>query len=725
MIPVVNKRRIYRLAKPFVLAALVLCAVEADAQSSLSIYSDQLNNGFQDWGWATHDYSNTAPVHSGSDSVSVTMSTVNYDGLQIYHPDFDSTPYTSLSFWINGGASGSQQLQVYGLLHLGTTNNFGMPSIPLGPLPANTWQHITIPLSSLHVASSANFTGFVIQSAIRAVQPTFYVDDIQLNANPPPPLVNIGVDASQKLRAADARWFGLNTAIWDGYFDTTYTSNALSELGTQILRFPGGSLSDFYHWNPGVRSDGYQYDPTKFANFVHIATNAGAQAIITVNYGTGTSNEAAAWVSNVKNNNYGLKYWEIGNECYGTWEADSNTYPHDPYTYAVRAAGYITLMRQTDPSIKIGVPVVTGEDSNANGYSSHPAFNARTSSSHNGWTPVVLTALKSLGVTPDFLVHHVYPESGSDNDTALLLASGNWAGDGPNLRQQINDYVGTAGTNIELLCTENNADSGTQGRQSTSIVNGLYLADSLAQLMKTEINAFIWWDLRNGQDGQSAGGDFNASLYGWRTYGDLGIIGNANTRYPTFFTFKLMQYFACPGDSVLNATSDYSPLSTYAARKADGALALLVINKNGVTNLNAQITFTNFSPWSTATMRSFGIAQDEATRTNSVIPGAQDIATNSFAGAGTNFTATFPPYSLTLFTFAPAAPALRTLAATAGAYIFQLQGQPGVPYVIQSSTDLASWSPVATNTLSGSTLNVTNSINPSLPVQFWRAVWLP
>src|SRR5664279_369693 len=151
-----------------------------------------------------------------------------------------------------------------------------------------------------------------------------------------------------------------------------------------------------------------------------------------------------------------------------------------PYTYAVRAAQYMTQMRAADPTIKIGVPVVTGEDSNDNGYSSHPAFNARTSTSHNGWTPVMLTTLKSLGVTPDFLVHHVYSESGSDNDAALLLASGNWAGDAPNLRQQINDYIGPTGTNIELLCTENNADSGTQGRQSTSIVNGLYLADSLA-----------------------------------------------------------------------------------------------------------------------------------------------------------------------------------------------------------------------------------------------------
>jgi alpha-L-arabinofuranosidase len=769
MIQVMNQRPIYRLAKPFVLAALLSCTLEADAQNNLSIYSDQLNNGFQDWGWATHNYSNIAPVHSGSDSVSVTISTVNYDGLQIYHPDFDSTPYTSLSFWVNGGAIGGQNLQVYGLLHLGTTNNFGMPSIPLGTLPADTWQHITIPLSSLNVASSANFTGFVIQSAIGAIQPTFYVDDIQLNANPPPPLVHIGVDAGQKLRAADARWFGLNTAIWDGYFDTTYTSNALKELGTQILRCPGGSLSDQYNWTLNTTVTNTWTWSTSFGNFVHVATNAGVQAIITVNYGTGTSNEAAAWVAyanaattdshglgtdqygaNWLNSGYwaslraaapqgnndpkdflrlsrtapfGFKYWEVGNENYGTWEYDSNTYPNDPYTYGVRAAGYIALMKQVDPTIKIGVPVVTGEDSNDNDYYSHPAYNPRTGTYHNGWTPVVLATLKSLGAMPDFLAYHVYPEYGTDSDAGLLQASGNWAGDAADLRQQISDYIGTTGTNTELFCTENNADADNGGKQSTSIVNGLYLADSLAQLMKTEFNSFIWWDLRNAQN--TFGADFDSSLYGWRTYGDLGIIGNANTRYPTFFTFKLMQYFARPGDSVLSATSDLSQLTAYAARKADGALALLVINKDSSSTLNAQITLTNFAPWSTATARSFGIAQDEATRTNSVTPGAQDIATNSFAVAGTNFTATFLPYSLTLITFAPAAAQLQSALASAGQFVLQIQGQPGVSYVIQSSPDLVNWIPISTNLLTGSVLNLTNAISSVSPQQFWRAVWQP
>ena len=250
----------------------------------------------------------------------------------------------------------------------------------------------------------------------------------------------------------------------------------------------------------------------------------------------------------------GFKYWEIGNECYGSWETDSNTVAHDPYTYAVRATNYIALMKAVDPTIKIGVVSTPGEDTYVNN-TSHSAYNSRTATYHNGWTPVMLATLNSAGVTPDFLVHHFYSEYGSDNDQTVLQASANWASDPPICASKSRIISGTIGTNIELLVTENNADSGNQGKQSTSVVNGLYLADSLAQLMKTEFNAFIWWDLRNGTD---ANGDFSASLYGWRTNGDLGVTGNLNTLYPTFYTFKLMQDFVQPGDTMITATSDYS-----------------------------------------------------------------------------------------------------------------------------------------------------------------------
>jgi hypothetical protein len=61
----------------------------------------------------------------------------------------------------------------------------------------------------------------------------------------------------------------------------------------------------------------------------------------------------------------------------------------------------------------------------------------------------------------------------------------------------------------------------------------------------------------------------------------------------------------------------------------------------------------------------------------------------------------------------------------AGQFVFQLQGQTGVPYVIQNSTDLINWTSLSTNTPPTGTMYLTNTVNPSVPTQFWRAVWLP
>ena len=96
-----------------------------------------------------------------------------------------------------------------------------------------------------------------------------------------------------------------------------------------------------------------------------IATNLGAQVFTTVNYGTGTPGEAAAWVLSAnKTNHCGFKYWEIGNECYGSWETDSHAIPHDPYTYATNAAAYIQQMKAAYPAvpIKVGIVVVPGRE---------------------------------------------------------------------------------------------------------------------------------------------------------------------------------------------------------------------------------------------------------------------------------------------------------------------------------------------------------------------------
>jgi len=693
-------------------AAMLAGLKNAEAQTNFSIYADQLANGFQDWSWGAHSLTSTSFVHSGASAVS--FNGAAWQAISFWHQDFNPAPYTSLNFWANGGTNGGQIIQIY--VQYGTNS---AAAYQLAPLAASVWKQFFIPFSALNLAGVTNLNRINFQLAPGGATYPFYLDDVNLTAVPPSP-VHLKIDARQPLRPADARWFGLNTAIWDGNFDTPTTSGALAELGTQILRFPGGSASDEYHWATGKSSTNTWAWGTSFANFTHVATNVHAQAMITVNYGTGTPGEASAWVRSANlTNHLSFRYWEIGNECYGSWETDANNLPHDPYTYAVRAAQYITQMKAADPTIKIGVVAAPGETSYAS-YTTHFAVNPRTGTTNYGWTPILLSTLKSLGVTPDFLIHHVYPEYGVDDDQNLLLSSGNWAGDAGDLRQQISDYFGGGGTNLELLCTENNSDSGSQGKQSTSIVNGLFLADSLAQLMKTEFNGFIWWDLRNGTD---TSGDFDAALYGWRTYGDLGIINGLNQRHPVFYTFKLMQFFARPGDTVLNPATDYALLATYATRKADGALAVLVINKDRYTTFTPELELTNFIPGTNALVRSFGIAQDEATRTNSILPGAQDIATNYLAVVGPNFTAAFPPYSATLLTIPPAAPKVQTISAPGGKFIFQLTGQTGVPYQIQTSTNLVTWTSNASVTLTDTTWSLTNDISSG--AKFWRAVWLP
>jgi hypothetical protein len=635
---------------------IAVAIVNLRAQMPLKIYTDKTVNGFHDSGFASRNLSNASPVHSGSFSISVTATT--NQALSFGQNGIDSSPYGNFIFWANGGSAGGQLLQVYATI--GDTDQ--PPYSALAALSPGKWEQFTVPLSALNAANNRDLSKISVQLR-GGSSGTFYLDDIQLNAKPAPPLVHLHVDANEVIRRADPRWFGINVATWDSGLCVTSTLPALNEMGITTLRWPGGSTSDEYHWAS---------DPIHNGNFRNIVTNLHANAIITVNYGSGSSTEAAEWVQSA-NVTYrcGFKYWEIGNECYGSWETDKNVPPHDPYTYAIRAAGYLKLMKHVDPGIKIGVVAVPGEDSFAN-YTSHPARNRRTGLVHNGWTPVMLATLKNLGVVPDFLVYHFYPENtptgspqpANDSDALLLQAARNWSSDATDLRQQVVDYLGaTASSNIELLCTENNSDSGAQGRQSTSIVNALYLADSISQLMKTEFNSFVWWDLRNGRD---ASGCFDPSIYGWRTCGDLGLLGRSS-RYPTFYTEKLLHCFITGQSTILNAHSDYLLLSAYAARNPGGSLALLVINKDLATSFSAQISLDDFIPSPTAVVRFYGIAQDEAVRTNNPAPGAQDISTNG-AAVGASFTNTFPAGSITLFTFTPlqSAPGLHPLPTLSG-----------------------------------------------------------
>jgi Viral BACON domain/Putative binding domain, N-terminal len=113
---------------------------------------------------------------------------------------------------------------------------------------------------------------------------------------------------------------------------------------------------------------------------------------------------------------------------------------------------------------------------------------------------------------------------------------------------------------------------------------------------------------------------------------------------------KLINNFASGGDGVIHATSDYNLLAVYAVKRAGGDLSLLVINKSPAANLNAGINLAGFTPQSTLKVYSYSVAQDEAARTGA---GSPDVAFNSFAGAATAFSYTFPAYSATVLALSP------------------------------------------------------------------------
>lgn len=497
--------------------------------------------------------------------------------------------------------------------------------------------------------------------------------------------VAIAVDASKLVRTVDERVPGLNAVMWDGLTGSSQTISLLQAADVRTIRIPGGSLSDEYHWRTNTNLANTWTWSAGFNAFVQLITGLKAQAFVTVNYGTGTPEEAAAWVAyanasdtatantlntvigtDAKGYNWqtaanwanlraaapltvndgmnflrmgrasalGLKYWEIGNENYGSWETDEQAVKNDPTTYANRAKDYIAKMKAVDPTIKIGVVVVT----------------SRENASYRNWTPVMLARLKVLGVTPDFVIYHRYEQapaadqpSNPESDAGLLQKAKTWPQDAADLRQQLTDYLGAVeGAKVELVVTENNSVYAKTGKQTTSLVNGLFLADSVGNILQTEFNALLWWDLRNGAE---SGNNNSSSLYGWRGYGDYGILNASYDPYPTYYAMKLLAKFARKLDTVVSATSNNALLTAFAVKSIEGPLKLLVINKDPANPLNASITLTGYNPPAAAYVHSYGKTQDDAARTGS---GSADIATTTMAVSGASFSASFAPYSVTV-----------------------------------------------------------------------------
>ena len=244
---------------------------------TLAVFDDALQNSWSNWSWATVNFSNTNPVHAGTTSISVHE--VNaYDGFYVHHNNLDSSLYKTISFWINGGATGGQQLQVYT-----TASGIGQTSFPLPNLPANLWTQVVIPLSSLGIGARGDFDGFFIQGRVNAPQATYYVDDINVSVVPmtnAPAIITI--DPSLK--------YDISPLIYGA------NSTDCAGMGTGF-RFArsGGNRLTAYNWENNASNAGSDYffqndnlmgatNEAGWADrvFIQAATAAGVVPLVTI-----------------------------------------------------------------------------------------------------------------------------------------------------------------------------------------------------------------------------------------------------------------------------------------------------------------------------------------------------------------------------------------------------------------------------------------------------------
>ena len=203
----------------------------------------------------------------------------------------------------------------------------------------------------------------------------------------------IRIDPARKLGTVDRRLYGnfiehLGRCIYGGVFEPGSRLSdehgfrrdvleAARGLRIPVLRWPGGNFVSGYHWTDGigpaeqrprrVELAWHGEEPNLFGTneFIEYCRVLGTEPYICVNMGTGTMDEAQAWVeycngtgntywANRRRANghpepYNVKYWGLGNEMYGAWQIGASS----AEDYVKKARQFAAIMKWTDPSIEL------------------------------------------------------------------------------------------------------------------------------------------------------------------------------------------------------------------------------------------------------------------------------------------------------------------------------------------------------------------------------------
>jgi hypothetical protein len=401
---------------------------------------------------------------------------------------------------------------------------------------------------------------------------------------------SVSVNAGQALATIPSTGVGVNAAVYDGNMNSSDIPGLLSAAGMKVVRYPGGGYADGYHWQTNTVDGGYVAPNTDFDTFMGTVRAAGAQPILTANYGSGTPAEAAAWVkyANVTKG-YGAKYWEIGNEIYGngeygaTWENDTHS-SHSATTYADNLLQYISAMKAVDHTIKIGAVLTTP--------GAWPDGITGTGDSMD-WNHTVLSI---AGPKVDFVVVHHYPIGTSEADL-LGKPQAEIPGMAATLRSLINQYAGGNAANVGIAVTEANANA-----YKDTAPNGLFAPDEYLTWMENGAFTLDWWNLHNGTDCSKV-----TAVDGATDYDDGGMLSSGascepalDTPFAPYFGIQMIAKLGAPGDTLVHTASSTSGVSSHAVLRANGDLDVMLINKDPANDATVSLSYTGFTPSSAA-----------------------------------------------------------------------------------------------------------------------------
>lgn len=151
--------------------------------SGLAVFDDQLQNGFQNWSWATVDLANTTSVHAGTRSIRVEPD--GYRALYLHHDGLDATRFSNLRFWINPTAPVAQNLTVVALDGTVEAGRVAVEAALGRTLTPGVWQEVIVPLASIGLDRGV-IRDIYLQDLSGLDQAAVFVDDIRLDERPGP-----------------------------------------------------------------------------------------------------------------------------------------------------------------------------------------------------------------------------------------------------------------------------------------------------------------------------------------------------------------------------------------------------------------------------------------------------------------------------------------------------------------------------------------------------------